>query len=155
MFKNKVFLGVFAGLASTIVKDAINQVLYSFKIIKILFAQYAVGVFIKTVETKSLPGIVTGYFIDFGLSALLGIIFVFLLVKTKPIHLLFQGFLFGIAMFICIYGALLSFGISSVRERPLLDVILMFFIHLIYGLVLGLFVQKFGKKAFEVSWTDV
>jgi hypothetical protein len=155
MLKNKVFLGVFAGLTATIVKDAVNQVLYSLKIIKILFAQYAAGVFISAVEAKSLPGIVVGYFIDFGLSLLLGIVFVFLLEKTKPTHLLFQGFLYGIALFICIYGALLSFGISSIRERPLLDVILMFFIHLIYGLVLGLFVQKFGKKAFEVSWKDV
>jgi hypothetical protein len=155
MIKNRVYLGVFAGLAATIVKDAINQILYSLKILKILFAQYAAGVFINAMETKSILGIVVGYFIDFGLSALLGIIFVFLLEKTKPTYLLFQGFLYGIALFICIYGALLSFGISSVRERPLLDVILMFLIHLIYGLVLGLFVQKFGRKAFEVSWKDV
>jgi predicted cobalt transporter CbtA len=48
LFKNIVFLGVFAGLAATIVKDALNQTLYSLKIIKILFAQYAAGVFIRT-----------------------------------------------------------------------------------------------------------
>lgn len=155
MFKNKLYLGVFAGLAATIVKDGLNQILYSFKVIKILFAQYAAGVFIIARETKSLLGIITGYFIDFGLSALLGIIFVFLLEKTKPSHLLFQGLLYGIALFISIYGALLSFGISSVRERPLLDVILMIFIHLIYGLVLGLFVQKFGRKAIEVGWKEI
>jgi hypothetical protein len=151
MFKNKVYLGVFAGLAATVVKDLLNQVLFSAKVVKVLFAQYAAGVFIRAMETKSLFGIVAGYFIDFGLSALLGIIFVFLLEKTKPAHLLFQGFLYGIALFISIYGALLSFGISFVKERPLLDVVLMFFIHLLYGLVLGLFVQKFGRKALEIN----
>jgi hypothetical protein len=151
MFKNKIYLGFCAGLAATIVKDVLNQTLYSLKLIKILFAQYAAGVFISAMESKSLPGIVVGYFIDAGLSALLGIIFVFLLEKTKPAHLLFQGFLYGIALFISIYGALLSFGISSIRERPLLDVILMIFIHLIYGFILGLFVQKFGRKAVEVD----
>lgn len=100
MLKNKVFVGVFAGLAATIVKDGINQILYSLKVIKIPFAQYAAGVFVGAVEAKSLPGILIGYFVDLGLSALLGIIFVFLLEKTKPAHLLFQGFLFGIALFI-------------------------------------------------------
>lgn len=154
MFKNRVLLGVFAGLAASIAKDAVNQILYHLKIIKILFAQYAAGVLVKAAETKSLLGIGIGYFMDFGLSALLGIIFVFLLEKTKPTHLLFQGFMFGIAMFICIYGALLSFGISSVRERPLLDVILMILIHLLYGIVLGLFIQKFGSKAIETPEPD-
>jgi hypothetical protein len=151
MFKNKVFLGVFAGLTASIVKDAVNQALYSLKLIKILFAHYAAGVFISAKETNSLLGIVVGYFIDFGLSALLGIIFVFLLKKTKPTHLLFQGFLYGIALFLSLYGALLSFGISSVKERPLTDVVLMIFIHLIYGLVLGVFVQKLGRKPMEVN----
>jgi hypothetical protein len=149
VFNNRVFLGVFAGVTATLVKDGINQILYSLKAVKILFAQYAAGVFINAMEAKSLLGIITGYFVDFGLSALLGIIFVFLLEKTKPYHLLFQGFLYGLLLFISIYGALLSFGISSVIERPLLDVILMFFIHLLYGLVIGLFVQKFGRKALE------
>jgi hypothetical protein len=121
------------------------------KIIKILFAQYAAGVFVSAQDAKSLPGIVVGYCIDFGLSALLGIIFIFLLNKTKPTHLLFQGFMFGIAMFLGIYGALLSFGISSVKERPLPDVVLMIFIHLLYGLALGLFVRRFGRKALEVN----
>jgi uncharacterized membrane protein len=151
MFKNRVLLGVFAGLAATFAKDMINQIFYSLKIIKILFAQYAAGVFISATETKSLPGIMVGYFIDFGLSALLGIVFVFLLEKTKPSYLLFQGVLFGLALFICIYGALLSFGISSIRERPLLDVVLMIFIHLLYGLIIGLCVKKFGRKALEAS----
>jgi hypothetical protein len=151
MFNNRVFLGVFAGLAATLVKDVLNQTLYSLKIIKILFAQYAAGVFVSAMEAKSLPGIVVGYFIDFGLSALLGIIFVFLLEKTKPNHLLFQGVMFGIALFLSLYGALLSFGLSSVKERPLMDVVLMIFIHLIFGIVLGLFVRKFGRKAVEVN----
>jgi hypothetical protein len=150
MIKNKVYLGAFAGLAAAVVKDGIDQILNSLKIIKILFAHYAAGVFIGAMETKLWLGVAVGYLIDFGLSALLGIIFVFLLEKTKPTHLLFQGFLFGVAMFICIYGALLSFGISSVRERPLGDVILMIFIHIIYGLALGLFVLKFGRKALEI-----
>ncbi|MCL6589463.1 MAG: hypothetical protein K6U80_05855 [Firmicutes bacterium] len=77
----------------------------------------------------------------------MGIVFVFLLGKTKPAHLLFEGFLYGIALFISIYGALLSFGISSVTERPLGDVLLMFLLHLLYGLVMGFAVQKYGQKA--------
>ncbi|HEX3046405.1 MAG TPA: hypothetical protein VHY08_16735 [Bacillota bacterium] len=151
MFKNKLFLGVFAGLTASIVKDAVNQILYSLRIIKILFAQYAVGVFISTMDTKSLLGIVTWYAVDFGLSALLGIIFIFILEKTKPKHIVFQGIVFGSTLYIGIYGALLAMGISSLKDRELMDVVLMIICHLVYGLTLGLFVQKYGRNLLTLS----
>jgi len=146
MLKNKIFLGVLAGLSATIAKDAVNQTLYSLNIVKILFAQYAAGVFINAIETNSLLGIIIGYFVDFGLSALLGIIFVFLLEKTKPKHIVFQGFIFGSALYLGVYGALLAMHISSVNERKPVDVVLMILCHLIFGLTMGLFVQRFGKN---------
>lgn len=152
MFNNKVYLGVFAGLTASFVKDAISQILYSLGFLKVLFAQYAAGVFISAADADTLPGIMVGYFVDFGLSALLGILFIFILEKTKPTHLLFQGFMYGVTLFLGLYGASLSFGISSIRERPLPDVVLMFIVHLLYGLVLGLFTHKFGQKALDLSW---
>jgi hypothetical protein len=88
--------------------------------------------------------------VDFGLSALLGIIFVFLLEKTKAKHIVFQGVVFGSVLFLSIYGALLAMGISSVNERELIDVVLMIFCHLTYGLTLGLFVRKFGKNSLGI-----
>lgn len=145
MFNNEIYLGSAAGLAATIAKDILNQGLYSLKILKSLFAQYAAGMYVSPAEAKSLMGIIAGYFVDFGLSALLGIIFIFILEKTKPKHIVFQGLVFGSALYLGIYGALLAFGISSVNERELMDVVLMIFCHLIFGLTLGLFVWKFGK----------
>lgn len=100
MFNNKIYLGAIAGVAATIAKDILNQSLYSFKILKALFAQYAVGMYVSLPEAKSLPGIIAGYFIDFGLSALLGIIFIFILEKTKPKHIAFQGVVFGSALYL-------------------------------------------------------
>jgi hypothetical protein len=150
MFNNKVYLGSAAGVTATIAKDILNQGLYSLKILKSLFAQYAIGMYVGPLEARSLTGITAGYFVDFGFSALLGIIFVFLLEKTKPKHIVFQGFVFGSALFLGIYGALLALGISSVKERELIDVVLMILCHLVYGLTLGLFVQKFGK----LSWIE-
>jgi hypothetical protein len=146
MIDNKIYLGTVAGVAGTIARY-LESGLYSLKILKILFAQYAVGMYVSPVEAKSIPGIIARYFVDFGLSALLGIIFIFILEKTKPKHIVFQGLLFGSALYLIIYGTLLSFGISSIKDREFVDVVLMIFCHLIYGLILGLFVRKFGKKA--------
>jgi hypothetical protein len=154
-FKNRIYLGVIAGVAATIAKDILNQGLYSLKIIKTLFAQYAIGMYVSLLEAKSLPGIIAGYFVDFGLSALLGIIFIFILEKTKSKHIVFQGFVFGSALFLGIYGALLAMGISSVKERGLIDVVLMILCHLTYGLTLGLFVRQFGKNALTLSAVNV
>ncbi|HBE76226.1 MAG TPA: hypothetical protein DDW65_00335 [Firmicutes bacterium] len=153
MFKNKIILGVFAGLTATIVKDAINQTLYSLTIMKTLFAEYASGVFVSAMEARTMCGSILGYLIDFGLSSLFGIIFVFLLEKTKPKYIPFQGVLFGSALFIVIYGALISFGITAVKERTLSDAFIMIIIHFLYGLTLGIFVQKFGKSALGANLT--
>jgi hypothetical protein len=153
LFKNKIILGVFAGLSATLVKDVINQTLYSLAIMKTLFAEYASGVFVSAMEARTMCGSILGYLIDFGLSSLLGIIFVFLLEKTKPKYIPFQGVLFGLALFIGIYGALISFGITTVKERTLSDTFIMIVIHFLYGLTLGVFVQKFGKSAFGANLT--
>lgn len=145
MLNNKIYLGAMAGLVATIAKDILNQSFYTMKILKTLFAQYAIGMYVSPPEAKSLPGIIAGYLVDFGLSALLGIIFIFLLEQTKPKHIVFQGVVFGSALFLGIYGALLALGISSVDAREPSDVALMILCHLIYGLTMGLFVHKFGK----------
>jgi hypothetical protein len=150
-FNNKIYLGAAAGIAATIAKDILNQGLYSLKILKALFAQYAIGMYVGLPEAKSLPGIIAGYFVDFGLSALLGIFFIFILEKTKSKHIVFQGIVFGSALYIGIYGALLAMGISSVAERELMDVVLMILCHLVYGLVLGLFVEKYGRNLLTLS----
>jgi hypothetical protein len=150
MFNNKIYLGAISGVVATLTKDILNQGLYSLGILKTLFAQYAIGMYVSPQEAKVLPGILAGYLVDFGLSALLGIIFIGVIEKTKPKHLVFQGFLFGSAMYMLIYGALLSFGISSVKERGLIDVTLMIACHLAYGLTLGLMVRKFGKRVLEI-----
>jgi hypothetical protein len=57
MFNNKIYLGSVAGVVATIAKDILNQGLYSLKILKSLFAQYAVGMYVSPLEAKSLPGI--------------------------------------------------------------------------------------------------
>jgi hypothetical protein len=155
MFNNKIYLGAIAGVVATIAKDTLNQGLFSLKLIKILFAQYAVGMYVSPLEAKSLPGIIAGYFVDFGLSALLGIIFIFILEKTKPKHIVFQGLVFDSALFLSIYGALLAIGISSVKERELMDVVWMILCHLLYGLILGLFVQRFGKNLLTITAINI
>ena len=154
MFKNRIYLGATAGVVATIAKDILNQGLYSLKILKTLFAQYAIGMYVSLPEAKTLLGVIIGYFVDFGLSALLGIIFIFILVKTKPKHIIFQGIVFGSALLIGIYGALLAMGISSVNQRKPSDVVLMIGCHLIYGLALGLFVNKFGKKLLSCRYRN-
>jgi hypothetical protein len=145
MINNKIYLGAIAGVVGTIAKDILNQGFYCLKILKTLFAHYAIGMYVSPAEAKSLPGVIAGYLVDFGLSALLGIIFIFILEKTKSKHIVFQGIVFGSALYLGIYGTLLVMGISSVNERALLDVVLMIPCHLVYGLVLGLFIRKFGK----------
>ena len=145
MFKNKVIFGSIAGLAATLIKDGINQTLYSLKILKTLFAQYASGVFVKSIEAHSLLGIIFGYFADFVVSAVIGIVFLYSLEKTQPKYIIYQGMIFGLIAWVGIYGVFISLHITSVAARPLIEVILMFFIHLVYGFVLGLIVNKYWK----------
>jgi len=97
--RDKVALGVIAGLAGNVVKTAIDEVSLRQKISQRSFRETASGVWVsKRKEAAGLKGQILGSLFDFGLSSLGGVGIVFLLAKTGKDHLVLKGTLSGITI---------------------------------------------------------
>jgi len=113
--KDKVVLGVAAGLAGNAVKMVIDEVFRKKKISQRSFRQTAAGAWVSTrSEADSLQGQILGGLLDFGMGILGGISMVHMLSKTGRDYVAIKGITAGIAM-----GSLITFAMGTLPKNQL------------------------------------
>ena len=155
LLKDKLIFGSFIGLVAGLLKDLLTLIFYQLKILDGLFCHFAGGMFFRfsalDLTSPEWPLLVIGYLGDLTLSGILGVIFVYLVKTTGPRYIILKGIFYGAAVWFAIFGGVLALGISKVQEKQPVHTLIMFFVHLLFGYVLGLLLTKYGKPIFDTN----
>ena len=151
LLKNKTMLGITAGLISGFIKDVIDLITYGLKISDNLFGYLASGIFTTPKIAYSAIGLIIGYLADFVMDGFLGALFVYFIKLTEPEYIISKSIGFGVFLWIAILGMVGAFKITTLPARNPTTIIIMFFTHALFGLVMGLIVKKYGKGAFKTN----
>ena len=146
--KDRIALGIAAGLIGNAVKMAIDEVSIKLKISQRSFRETAAGVWVSTKsEAKNVKGQVLGGLLDFGMGMLGGISMVRLLSKTGRDHIVIKGITSGIAMGSFITFLLGSLSKNRVRPTDAASNLSYMLSHAVYGLVATAAAAKLGHPS--------
>ena len=146
--KDRVTLGIMAGLAGNVTKTIIDEISVKKMISQRSFRSTASGVWVnKKNEATSLKGQILGGLLDFGMGALGGVGTVFFLSKTGRDSLITKGLFSGITM-----GSLITFALSAipqntVRPKDAASNLSYMLSHAVYGVVTTIVAAKFGDPS--------
>ena len=144
--KDRVTLGVVAGLAGNLVKTLIDEVSTKKKISQRAFRGTA-GAWVSKKESTSTNGQLLGGLLDFGMGSLGGVGTVYLLSTTGKDHLVTKGLLTGISM-----GSLITFALAAVptnkaKPKDAASNLSYLVSHAAYGLVTTFVAAKLGAPS--------
>lgn len=143
--KDRVTLGVIAGLCGNLVKTAIDEISLRGKISQRSFRGTASGVWVSNKsEATSIKGQILGGILDFGTGVLGGIGTVYLLSKTGKDQLTTKGLVSGITIGSSITALLSAFPSNKVRPKDAASNLSYMVSHAAYGLVTTYVAAKLG-----------
>ncbi|MDW7651780.1 MAG: hypothetical protein SCK29_05750 [Bacillota bacterium] len=151
--KDRLILGMVAGLGGNAVKTLADEILLKQKISKRSFRSTAAGVWVsKEKEATNFNGQVLGALFDFGLGSMGGIGMTYLLSKTGRDHVLAKGVLSGIAVGSTITATLSAFPQNKVKPKDAASNLAYMFSHAIYGIITTATIAKLGHSSlFDVK----
>jgi len=151
--KDRVVLGLVAGLVGNIVKTAIDEISLRHKISKRSFRETASGVWVsKRSEAVNQKGQILGGLFDFGMSSMGGIAIVYLLSKTGRDHVIPKGIISGVAFGSAITATISTLPNNKVRPKDAASNLSYMFAHAVYGVVTASVVSALGDSAlFDVE----
>lgn len=148
MFQDQFLLGVVSGVVANIVMDIPEYTLWKIQLIRHPLSHYAGSLFLDQQSMHhTWHGSIVGFLADYTYSALLGIIFIYLLSAAQREDAnsgdyLRKGVFYGAFIWLFSFGGLRSLAIIKLREVALGDTLIFFFLHLLFGLVLGWMARK-------------
>jgi len=145
--KDRVTLGIVAGLAGNLVKTLIDEVSTKKKISQRSFRGTAAGAWVSKKESTGTNGQLLGGLLDFGMGSLGGVGTVYLLSTTGKDHLVTKGLLTGISM-----GSLITFALAAVptnkaKPKDAASNLSYLVSHAAYGLVTTFVAAKLGDPS--------
>lgn len=146
--KDRVTLGVIAGLCGNLVKTAIDEISLKKKISQRSFRETASGVWVSNQkEASNVKGQILGGLLDFGVGTLGGIASVYLLSKTGRDQLATKGIVSGITIGSAITALLSVFPQNKVRPKDAASNLSYMASHAAYGLVTTFVAAKLGDPS--------
>lgn len=146
--KDRILLGVVAGLAGNAIKMAIDEVSVKKKISQRSFRETAAGVWVsKKSEATNIKGQILGGLLDFGMGILGGISMVHLLSKTGRDHITIKGITSGITMGSFITFVLGTLPQNQVRPKDAASNLSYMASHAAFGLVTTAVAAKLGHPS--------
>lgn len=146
--KDRVLLGVFAGLLGNTAKTAIDEVSLRKKISQRSFRETAAGVWVsKRKEATSIQGQLLGGLFDFGMSSMGGIGITYLLSKTGRDHFVTKGIVSGVAIGSTITALLSALPNNKIKPKDAASNLSYMFAHAVYGVVTAGVVAKVGDHS--------
>lgn len=164
MIRDRVLLGLVAGITGNLVKNGLDLVVRPPRPGKIGFAEVAGGIFVPRRETASGAGRWLGRAADYGLAAVYGIPTVYLLSYTGSDGHLLKGALMGVLTWGLGLGVARNVGVSSTYPQSATANLRMLLGHLAGGMataqtavMLGepeLFRRDRERRTIPVSFAD-
>lgn len=146
--KDRILLGVIAGLAGNTVKTIIDEISLKQKISQRSFRNTAAGVWVtKKSEVTNINGQILGGLLDFGMATLGGIGTVYMLTKTGRDHIITKGLISGIGMGSSINFVLGTLPQNQIRPKDAASNLSYMLSHAVYGLITTFVVAKLGHPS--------
>lgn len=146
--KDRITLGVVAGLCGNVVKTVIDEMSLRKKVSQRSFRATASGVWVsKKKEADNYKGQILGGLLDFGMACLGGIGTVYVLSGTGRDKLITKGIVSGITIGSGITALLSAFPQNKVRPKDAASNLSYMFCHAVYGLVTVFVAAKLGDKS--------
>lgn len=146
--KDRLILGMVAGLGGNVVKTVSDEILLRKKISQRSFRSTATGVWVsKEKEATNMNGQILGGLFDFGLGSIGGIGIAYLLSKTGRDHVVPKGILAGIAIGSTITATLSAFPQNKVKPKDAASNLAYMFSHALYGVITTAAIAKFGHPS--------
>ncbi|MEW6243525.1 MAG: hypothetical protein AB1497_04515 [Bacillota bacterium] len=134
--KDRIVLGIIAGLSGNLVKMGIDELWMRIKIPKRSFRETAAGAWVwNRGEARSLKGQAFGLILDSWMASLGGIGAVYMLSKTGKDQLLPKGLMFGISIGSFLTAALSALPANKVPPRGATSNLSNLVSHAAYGVV--------------------
>ena len=149
MLHDRIIFGALSGIIANLVMEVLEIIMWKFKIIPHPLFQHAGSLFmpLDAVYNTGLGGAI-GFIACTVYSALLGVVFIYILTFTGKRFSEVMGLIYGAGIWFVSYGGLCSLPIvklSSAQRKPL-GILLYFFLHLLHGFVLGKFARRFRHR---------
>lgn len=145
IIKDKVISGVIVGLLADTVKLFINYILYLFKLTPVVFWQIAATRFLDKEDIYKPIAYFIGGVADITVSALLGIVFVYMIYIVGSKYLLLKGIGFGLLVWVSIFGTLLGESVKGKIPQEPAGIIVTIIAHFFFGVSLAFFTRRFLK----------
>lgn len=144
--KDRVLLGIVAGIGGNLVKLAIGKTGKKMQWAELHGPDMASGMFIPAIKLTSTKGRIVGYIADNVIAGILGIATVYGLSLCGKNNAVIKGLASGSAMWTCIYGIASGMGLTKVKPTSPKTVLNEFVSHSAYGLVTATLATKLGDE---------
>lgn len=148
MIKDRIMLGMIAGIAGNAVKTVIDEVSIKKKISQRSFRETAAGIWVSPKgEATNLKGQILGGLLDFGMASMGGVGIVHLLSKTGRDHVITKGVLSGIAIGSFITALVSAFPQNRIRPKDAASNLSYMASHAVYGIAAAAVACELGHPS--------
>lgn len=146
MLKDNIILGSLVGLLADIFKLVANYIMYQFNLTSVVFWQITATRFLAKEDLYQLLAYIIGAIADLTISALLGVIFVYILYFTGKKYSWVKGVGFGLLVWVNLFGTLLGESVMQKIPQKPMNILVTIIAHFVYGLALAYFARLFLKE---------
>lgn len=141
MFKDKIVIGALIGLLADALKLVTNYILFIFGFTKVVFWQVVATRFIQKEYLYHKLAYLIGAIADITVTALLGVVFVYVIYLFGPKHLWIKGMGFGLVVWVSLFGTLLGQTVENKLPQEPTGVVITIIAHIVFGLALAFFTK--------------
>lgn len=145
--KDRIFLGLVAGLIGNIPKAVSNELLFRKGIEKKRFGEIIAGIFLPAKQTKTKSGKIFGLGADFIVSAFMGVPLVYLLTFSGKDKFPIKGIFAGMVGFGALRGLLANVGPGKTYPKDVTTNAMMSWGSLLWGVTASFIAVILGDKS--------
>lgn len=149
MLRDNLIFGALAGVVADLVMGLPEFILWKLKILPHPLFHYAGSLFLALEKLHgNYLGELMGFIASKVYGAFLGVVFTYLLVYTGRRYFLTKGLIYGAFLWLASYCGLATLPIVklSAHLRTPLEALLFFFLHLLFGLALGVMARSLDRQ---------
>ena len=145
MFKDKIIIGAVIGLLADALKLITNYIFFVLGFSKVVFWQVVATRFIQKEYLYHKLAYLIGAIADITVTALLGIVFVYVIYLFGSKNLWTKGVGFGLVVWVSLFGTLLGQTVEDKLPQDPTSVVVTLISHIVFGLALAIFTKVLGQ----------
>lgn len=147
MVKDRIVAGALIGIFADVIKLLVNYLAYLFGYTNVVFWQIVAAHFLQKGELSKPIALLIGGAADFTITAVLGIIFLYVAEYTGKSFLPVKGLGFGMIVWVGLFGTHLGQSVQGRITQDGTAILVTLVAHIIFGLSLAFFTWLYYRYA--------